>query len=347
MTEQPLTPQLSYAVSDVNFVAPHFPKYDFWYLMAEGSLGASYKAIQNPIDRKVCLKVIARRIGREQSFAEVFTDHAKATAQLNHPNLVQLYDFGNSETEDLLYMVSEYVSGTTLEEAANGQPVEPRQVLDIMTDILNGMIHAHKHDIVHGDLQPSTIMINRDIEAKISDFGLAMSLRMHGDVKSAPLNPHFTAPEIYFGQTHGDRLTDVYSIGAIMYFLLTAIPFDVGYPLASTLSTCDDRFDKVIAKAMNPDRMLRYESVAAFLEAIEELKHAKKEVRRMPAAAAYIAALDASQNQTVRVVQRPNYGDQTPAQAATSPRLVFPTVHLDSDSDLDPDSDSDLDLAVS
>ena len=88
MKDQTNTEKLNYAVSQINFVAPHFPKYEISHLMAEGSMGASYKAIQNPIDRKVCLKVIARRIGRDQTFADVFTEHARATAQLNHPNLV-------------------------------------------------------------------------------------------------------------------------------------------------------------------------------------------------------------------------------------------------------------------
>ncbi len=308
MTPQTTTKELNYAVSDLNFVAPHFPKYDISHLLAEGSMGASYMAVQNPLERNVCLKVIARRIGRDQTFADVFTEHARASARLNHPNLVQLFDFG--ETEKMLYMVSEYVSGVTLDAATGGQPVLPKQVLDLMIDIGNGIAHAHKHDIVHGDLQPSTIMVNSEIEAKISDFGLAMSLRIQGNVKTAPLNPNFCAPEIFLGQTHGDRLTDVYSLGAIMYFLLTAIPYEADMPLASELTSCDERFDATIAKATHPDRLQRFEDVNEFLAALEALKNDKKEVKRMPAAAAYVAALEASKNQTVRVVKRPEYSNE-------------------------------------
>lgn len=324
MTPLSTTQKLNYVVSDINFVAPHFPKYEFSHLMAEGSMGASFKAIQNPIDRKVCLKLIARRIGRDQTFADVFTDHARASARLNHPNLVQLYDFG--ETGEMLYMVSEYVSGATLDVATNGQPVLPSQVVDLMTDIGNGIAHAHKHDIVHGDLQPSTIMVNREIEAKISDFGLAMSLRIQGNVLTAPLNPNFTAPEIYLNETHGDRLTDVYSLGAIMYYLLTAIPYEVDMPLASELSTCDERYDGVISKAMHEDRLQRYENVNEFLADLATLKEEKKIVARMPAAAAYVAALDASKNQTVRVAQRPEYGNGLDVASSLSGvnKLCFP-----------------------
>jgi len=322
MTHQTITQKLNYAVSDINFVAPHFPKYEISHLMAEGSMGASYKAIQNPLDRKVCLKVIARRIGRDQTFADVFTEHARASAQLNHPNLVQLYDFG--EAEEMLYMISEYVSGSTLDQAANGQPILPEQVLDIMTDIGKGMAHAHKHDVVHGDLQPSTIMVNRDIEAKISDFGLAMSLRIHGNVLSAPLNPNFTAPEIFFDETHGDRLTDIYSMGAIMYYLLTAIPFEVDMPLASELSTCDERYDAVIAKAMHEDRLQRYESVAEFLVDLEALKVKDEPAQRMPVAAAYVAALNAAKNQTVRVAKRPDSATSVKNPLQAMQKFCFP-----------------------
>lgn len=318
MNTQPSNPQHNFIVSDISFVEPRFPQYDFQYLLAEGSMGASYKVIQKKLQRKVALKVIARRIGREQTFSDAFEDHAVASAKLNHPNLVQLYDFG--ETEEMLYMVSEYVSGTTLERAANGSPIDPKQVLKIMSEVCSGMAHAHKHDIVHGDLQPATILINAELEPKISDFGLAMSLRSQGAFRTAPLSPHFTAPEVFFGDTHGDRLTDVYSLGAIMYYLLTAIPYEAEVPRASSVSTCDERFDAVISKAMHEDRLHRYESVQELLADIEQLKLDPPKSDSGPNAAAYITPLAAAQNQTVRVVKRPQYH----AQLNPSNKLNFP-----------------------
>jgi len=184
MTEQEQTPTYNYVVSDIDFIAEHFPKYEIVRLLDEGAIGASYKTIQSRIERKACLKVIARRLGRNAEFEEMFTEHAKVTARLNHPNLVQLYDFGY--VEEICYMVSEYVSGDTLEAAANDQPVLPSQVLSIMSGIGEGMSHAHKHGIIHGDLKPTSIMINVDIQPKISDFTLAMSLRMRGNADYAP-----------------------------------------------------------------------------------------------------------------------------------------------------------------
>jgi len=254
MTEQEQTPTYNYVVSDINFIAKHFPKYEIVRLLDEGAIGASYKTIQSRIERKACLKVIARRLGRHAEFEEMFTEHAKATAQLNHPNLVQLYDFGY--VEEICYMVS---------------------------------------------VKPTSIMINVDIEPKISDFTLAMSLRMRGNADYAPCDANFTAPEVLANETYGDILTDIYSMGAIMYYLLTSIPYEEDYPLASELSTCDKRYDAVIAKAVNVDREQRYQNMEELLLALDMLGEEEPH-QRMPAAAAYVASVRSSQ--TVRAVKR-------------------------------------------
>lgn len=301
MNQLASTQELMYAVSDLNFVAPYFPQYEFCRLLAQGTMGASYKAIQTKLDREVAMKVIARRIGRGQTFAEAFATQARESGKLNHPNLVKVYDFGAAD--EMLFMVNEYVSGTTLDKAANGCAVDPEQVLKIMIGLSDGMDHAHNAGVVHGDLQPSTVLVNASIEPKINDFGLAMSLRTQGDIMTSPLNPHFTAPEIYYNQTQGDELTDIYSLGAIMYFLLTAIPYAADVPEVSSVSTCDERFDAVVRKALHEDRMSRYGSVSELLADLKKIQSEDEE-----SVAPFVASPTVLRSQTVRVVKR----DQTP-----------------------------------
>ena len=213
----PDSPQ--YIVADVNFVAPHFPQYKFIELLGQGAMGAAFRAVQTKLDREIVFKVIARRIGRNEAFFDAFTTQAKLTAKLNHTNVVKVFDFGGAD--EMLFLIQEYVSGMPLDVAIRGSKVDLEQSLQLMLGISNGLMHAHSHGVVHGDLQTSTVFLNDAAVPKINDFGLAMALRANGSADGSSMNPNYTAPEVLRGEIFGDEVADVYSLGGIFYRLLT------------------------------------------------------------------------------------------------------------------------------
>jgi serine/threonine protein kinase len=243
-----------YAVSDINFVAPQLPQFTFHQLIAQGVMGSSYDVTQKSLERRAVCKIIAKRFGADEKFQHAFTDHAKASAKFSHSNLVKVYDFGL--VESMFYILQEYVSYTTLYDATGGARVEHLAALNVMSSLCSGISHAHESGVIHGDLKPTSIFMTSELEPKINGFGLASKLRLEGNKHVSPYDLHYTAPETYFGAMYSDELTDIYSLGAILYFMITA-------QLVSSfciLSTGNQTLDYIITKALSLDRKSRYQS---------------------------------------------------------------------------------------
>ena len=198
--------------------------------IGEGGMGAVYLAEDTGVQRKVALKVLPKKHASDQSFLSRFRREAKATGQLNHVNIVTAYNTG--EDMGMHYYAMEYCDGEPLDAKLKREGTLPWDTaVQITTQIARGLKHAHDHHLIHRDIKPANVFWTKDGIAKILDLGLAKNI---GDAEQsfntqsgvALGTPHYISPE----QARGDRVidgrTDIYSLGATLYHVLTgSTPF--------------------------------------------------------------------------------------------------------------------------
>jgi eukaryotic-like serine/threonine-protein kinase len=231
------------------------PAYDFTAFIAQGGMGAVYKARQRALDRDVAVKVLPRELGDDPEFRQSFETEAKAMGRLNHPNLIGVYDFGS--IDGMLYIVMEYVNGKSLYHSAYNMAVDPEQAAAIVKGICDGLAHAHENGVIHRDIKPANILLNEKIIPKIGDFGLARPHWAEGPGLIMG-TPGYTAPEIYDNPEHSDRRTDIFAVGVILYELMTGQRPEETSDLPSAIVNCDKRLDAIFQKATDPNPDRRY-----------------------------------------------------------------------------------------
>jgi len=196
-------------------------RYALLEVLGEGATAKVYKARDTQLKRLVAIKTMPR--GESEGDRSALRE-AEAAAALRHPNIVQVYEVG--QTQDSCYVVMELLEGGTLAER-RGQAWKPRQAARLVETLARAVQFAHDHGIVHRDLKPGNVLIDHDGTVKISDFGLAVRAHRSRPGPSAWLvgTPGYAAPEQLWGQPGGDRpAVDIYGLGAILYELVTGRP---------------------------------------------------------------------------------------------------------------------------
>src|ERR1019366_4758126 len=155
-------------------LAAQFPQLEILELLGMGGMGMVYKARQPRLDRLVALKILPIDSMPDASFAERFEREARALARLNHPGIVTLHDFG--QTQEYYYFIMEFVDGMNLRQLIRAKTMEPRQALELVMQICTALQFAHDEKIVHRDIKPENILITKKGQVKIADFGLAKLL---------------------------------------------------------------------------------------------------------------------------------------------------------------------------
>jgi tRNA A-37 threonylcarbamoyl transferase component Bud32 len=215
--------------------------YEILDMIGRGGMGVVYKARQVKLNRVVALKMILSGAHATTQEKERFRLEAEAVAQLQHPNIVQIFEVGEQEGKPFLSL--EYVDGGSLAGMLNGQPLDPERAAKLVRQLAVGIHKAHQRGIIHRDLKPANVLLTADGVPKIADFGLAKHLNDIGRTVSGAVvgTPNYMAPEQAQGQNHllGAH-TDVYALGAILYHLLTGKPPFEGNSVLSVLKLVEE-----------------------------------------------------------------------------------------------------------
>lgn len=270
-------------------LAKHFPNLEILELLGQGGMGVVYKARQPRLDRLVALKVLSAEASRDPAFAERFSREARALARLNHPNIVAVYDFG--EADGLYYLVMEFVDGLNMRQIEQAGKLSPREALRLVPAICDALQYAHDHGIVHRDIKPGNILVDPEGRVKIADFGLAKLLGRvpHGRWLTASQTimgtPNYMAPERIERPQEVDHRADIYSLGVVLYEMLTGeLPIGRFAPPSQKVQV-DVRLDEVVLRALEKERERRYQQASQVKTDVETIASAPAQATRLVAAA--------------------------------------------------------------
>ena len=190
--------------------------------VAEGGMGAVYKARHKALNRVVCVKILSPALANDKKAVELFLTEARAIAELDHPNIVNVYNVGKEK--GYYFIVMSFIEGQTLSVMLKKNKILPiGLVLDLFEGVLLGLQAAHEKGIIHRDIKPSNILINPQGQPKLVDFGIAKKVdKEKGSTKTTELagTAYFIAPEQALGKDLDTR-ADLYSLGASLYYVLT------------------------------------------------------------------------------------------------------------------------------
>ena len=202
-------------------------RYELEELVGTGGMSSVFRAHDRLLDRKVALKILHQQYSGDDDYVERFKREARSVAALSHPNIVTVIDRG--EHADRQFIVFEYVEGENLKRLIERRgPAPVANALELAIQVARGLAFAHQQGLIHRDVKPQNVLLNGDGRAKVTDFGIARSLNVqHGMTQTGTVlgTSDYIAPEQAQGQ-RVDEHTDVYSLGVVLYELLTSlVPF--------------------------------------------------------------------------------------------------------------------------
>jgi serine/threonine protein kinase len=269
-------------------------RYQIRGVLGKGAMGLVYDAHDPKLDRRVAIKTILTRQLDEATarhYSMRFQREVRAVARLNHPNIVQVYDFGNEA--DLAYIVMEYIHGRELKDYFDAKErFDLRTILRLMTELLGALDCAHEAGVIHRDVKPANIMVDANGHAKLTDFGVARFTEPDGEAEATRAGAmigtlSYMSPEQIQGQPV-DRRADVFSAGIVLYQLLTGekpfqgtqwelakkiIQDDPVWP--SQLVQISPDIDRIVARALAKLPERRYPNARSFADSLQHLLQGK------------------------------------------------------------------------
>lgn len=263
-------------------------------LLGQGGMAQVYRGYDVRLERYVAIKVIKPLMRANQKYMLRFEKEARAIAQLNHPHIVNIYRFG--EVNDLYYMVMQFIEGVDLgwilnDYSANSELLPYEDVARIISQMADALDYAHANGVIHRDVKPSNIMLNRRGDAVLTDFGIAL-LQNDGTLGEVLGSPSYVAPEQAANSSQASSKSDLYSLGIVLYEMLTGtVPYGHGStvdivlahtnePLPSPLERNPDlhpAFVPVLEKALQKEPEDRYQSGLDFARALQEAIEASQQ----------------------------------------------------------------------
>jgi predicted Ser/Thr protein kinase len=257
-------------------LSEYFPQLEILELLGKGGMGVVYKARQPSLDRLVALKILPVKAANDSGFAERFNREARALAKLSHPNIVAVYDFGQT-SNGLHYFIMEFVDGPNLRQVEQAGKLDPRGALQVIPQICEALQFAHDEGVVHRDVKPENVLLDKKGRVKIADFGLAKILGMEAQnmrltgAKDLMGTPAYMAPEQMEHPREVDHRADIYSLGVVFYEMLTGeLPLGKFAPPSHKVHM-DVRLDDVVLRTLEKEPELRYQQARQVKSDVETI----------------------------------------------------------------------------
>ncbi len=288
--------------------------------LGEGGMAAVYKAFQPGMDRYVALKILPRQLASDPEFVGRFTQEAKVIANLQHPHILPVFDFG--EADGYTYIAMPFVSSGTLAGLLKGQPLPLKDIRTIVTQVGDALDYAHSNGLVHRDVKPSNVLVDARRNCLLTDFGIAKIVE--GTAKFTATGgllgtPAYMSPEQGTGEKV-DRRSDIYSLGVILYEMATGrAPFNAETPIAIVIKHIND--------PLPPPRLIN----PALPEALERaiLKAlAKRPDDRYATAADFVRAVQQALPETTLPVAAVETAAKAPAETVARPEPLAPSAPI-------------------
>lgn len=296
-------------------------KYEIRSKLGEGGMGEVYAAYDTELGRNVAIKLLPKEFTTDADRRGRFRQEARVVSALNHPNIITIYEIG--ETEEGSFLATEFVDGRTLREVIKQESMTLTRILRIIEQTANALVAAHAAGIVHRDIKPENIMVRRDSIVKVLDFGLAKpneeiaSSTGASDNKTIPGTVMGSARYMSPEQARGrevDARTDIWSLGVVLYELLTGrVPFNgetttdtvaaVIYqepePISALLPNAPTELQRILRKALQKDREERYQSVKDLSLDVKDLLYDLEHANSGNRAAHITSSPNFSENPTI------------------------------------------------
>ncbi len=262
-------------------------RYEITEKLGVGGMAEVFKAYDSLLQRPVTVKVLRSEFSADEEFVARFHREGQAVASLSHPNIVNVYDVGREG--DVHYLVMEYVDGEDLKTVIKREgTLAPHRVVAVARQVCDALEHAHYHRIIHRDVKPHNILITRDGQAKLADFGIARECNAATLVQTKSLvgSVHYISPEQARGDT-ADAQSDIYALGVVLFEMLTgSVPFNGGNPVSVALKHIQDEvpslkernpavnpeFDRIVRRAMAKIPIDRYASAREMARELKSIK---------------------------------------------------------------------------
>jgi serine/threonine protein kinase len=276
----PMSPSRGFEPPTPEALNALLPGLEVLEMVGRGGMGAVYRAVHKKLDRDVAVKILPPELGEDPAFAERFVREARTMARLGHPYVVTVLDFG--EAGGVFYLVLEFVEGWSLRELLRAGPPPAEKALQLAQEIAEALQYAHERGIVHRDVKPENVLVGEDGHVRIADFGLAKLLDPCREdptltgTRQAVGTPHYMSPEQTDRPDEVDARSDLFSLGVMLYELLTGdLPRGRFAPPSKRVAVGSD-VDEVVLRALEPDPAERFESAAEMRAAIQTARETSK-----------------------------------------------------------------------